>query len=63
MSACAPAAVFQIPLVRLNRALVPSAVFPFAYPPSGAGTTACALGESAKQMSANAMNDLKIFMI
>jgi hypothetical protein len=63
LSACAPTAVFQIPLVRLNRALVPSAVFPFAYPPSGAGTTACALGESAKQMSVNTTNNLKIFII
>ena len=48
-----PTDVLKPPVVRLKRALCPSAVLPPGYPPSGAGLTACAPGESAKQASAN----------
>jgi len=58
-----PTAVLYVPVVRWRRALCPSAVFCRGYPPSGAGTTACAAGESAKQTSVNAMNNLKFFMV
>jgi hypothetical protein len=37
--------------VRLKRAEFPSAVLPFGYPPSGAGVTACPVGESANEAS------------
>ena len=39
-------AVLPLPFVRLKSASVPSAVLKLGYPPSGAGTTACAAGES-----------------
>jgi hypothetical protein len=46
-----PIAVLSIPLVRLKRAFVPSAVFSPGYPPSGGGLTAWALKESARDTS------------
>jgi hypothetical protein len=49
-----PTAVLEPPVVRLSRAFCPSAVLLFGYPPSGAGTTACARGNSPKQANANA---------
>src|SRR5439155_25132120 len=52
-SALKPMAVLSVPLVRLRSELSPSAVFWPGYPPSGGGITARAVGESAKQASAN----------
>ena len=50
-----PTAVLLAPefTLRLKRAFWPSAVLPPGYPPSGAGTTACAFGKSPKQASTN----------
>jgi len=50
-SASNPAAVLLVPVVRLKRALVPSAVLPPGYPPSGGGggRSACVIGASPKQ--------------
>src|SRR5437764_1351682 len=52
-SAKKPTAVLNSPVVRVNRAFCPSAVLPLGYPPSGAGLTACAAGETAKQARAS----------
>src|SRR6266540_2510271 len=59
----APTAVLYVPVVRLRRALCPSAVLPPGYPPSGAGTTASAIGASPKQASAMAMSSMFIDLI
>lgn len=50
-SECQPSAVFPAPLVRLKRALSPSAVLKLGYAPSGVGTTACADFKSAMSVS------------
>ena len=44
-------AVLLLPVVRLNRALVPSAVLLLGYPPSGGGLTACTASGRTKQPS------------
>src|SRR5262249_49174710 len=58
-----PTAVLLTPVVRLNRAFCPSAVLLPGYPPSGGGLTACTAGKRPKQMSMDATNGLKIFMM
>src|SRR6266480_1590711 len=50
-----------MPVVRLKRAEVPSAVLFPVYPPSGAGVTALSAGQSAKQ--ANVMIRFIVFII
>src|SRR2546430_355758 len=54
-SALKPMAVLLKPVIRLKSACSPSAVFWLGYPPSGGGSTACAVGESAKQASTKGM--------
>ena len=49
-----------VPLVRLKRAACPSAVLPPGYPPSGAGLTACALGESPKHKRASVISSHEV---
>src|SRR5262249_58533186 len=44
-----PSAVWAEPVVRLKSALPPSAVFWLGYPPSGAGPTARATGDSTSE--------------
>ena len=50
-SAELPIALLDAPVVKLNRAESPSAVLSLGQPPSGAGSTARTVGESARQAS------------
>src|SRR5205814_9386742 len=58
-----PTAVLYVPVVRPKRAVCPSAVFPPGYPPSGGGTTAGAIEQSAMLPSVRSILVMYRFVI